>query len=408
MREHLIPVLLGADLNCYSLARAFYEALGVVSRVFGREELGAVRHSRFLSFCRVEGLSDPAILREVLLSFAAETPGATRLLIPCTDEYVAALMREREELEPEYILPLPPNTALPLFDKLAFYEAAAAHGIDTPATLPFRTPPSYAVCQSIAAQLGCPFIIKPSSSIDYWHHPFAGMEKVYLAHNASEAECIFSSVFSSGYCGAVLAQRYIGGGDAAGQVLTLYFDRDGRAVLRAAGQVLLEEHTPKGKGNYAALLTAPIPDVAEKLTAMLSEIGYRGFANFDLRRDPLDGKLYVLELNLRQGRSNHFLSALGANPAELLCRDYILGETLPVRDLTEDVLFRTVPYAVVRRYTKDEGLAARAAVLHRKGRESCPLYAPADLGDIRRLFYVLAHMWRERKKFRRYLQPVRK
>ena len=31
MNEQLIPVLLGADLNCYNVARAFHEAYGVVS-----------------------------------------------------------------------------------------------------------------------------------------------------------------------------------------------------------------------------------------------------------------------------------------------------------------------------------------------------------------------------------------
>ena len=30
------PVLMGADLNCYSVARAFHEAYGVNSYAFGR------------------------------------------------------------------------------------------------------------------------------------------------------------------------------------------------------------------------------------------------------------------------------------------------------------------------------------------------------------------------------------
>ena len=407
MEEHLTPVLLGGDVGCYSLARAFYEAYGVTSYAFGQKELGAVRHSRFLSFTAVDGLNDPDLLCTLLLDFAQKTEGATRILLPCTDEYAELLMQNREKLESEYILPLPPSTALPLFDKANFYKLAAEWGIDVPETVTVTAPPSYRACRELAKKLGCPFVIKPSSSVAYWHHPFEGMEKVYIAHNANEAECIFSTIFASGYTEGVLAQRYIDGGDAAGYVLTLYFDRDGRAVMRSSARVLLEEHTPKGKGNYAALITAKIPPVADRLSEMLASIGYRGFANFDLRFDSRDGKFYVLELNLRLGRSNWFLTAARANPAELLCRDYILGEQIDAYDVEKDVLFRTVPYTVVRRYTAESGLVLQAERLHRTGRESCPWYS-SDLSDIRRLFYVAAHMYRERKKFRRHLAPVRK
>ena len=141
---------------------------------------------------------------------------------------------------------------------------------------------------------------------------------------------------------------------------------------------------------------------------MLMSVGYRGFANFDLRLDARDGRLYLLELNLRPGRSNWFLTAVGASPAELLARDYILGESIPPFDASADVLFRTVPYAVLRRYIQEDRLAAEAERLHRAERDACPWYSPADLRDVRRLFYVAAHMYREGKKFRRYLTPVRK
>ena len=36
MKEKITPVLLGADLNCYNVARAFHEEYGVVSYAFGR------------------------------------------------------------------------------------------------------------------------------------------------------------------------------------------------------------------------------------------------------------------------------------------------------------------------------------------------------------------------------------
>lgn len=408
MEQELTPVLLGADLNCYSLARAFFEAYGISSVAFGREVLGATRASRYLHFTAVEGLSDPAVCLDILLRYAAAHPGKARMLLPCTDEYAAVLMENRKELAEQYIIPLPPVTAATLFDKTGFYRMAEAWGIPHPMTHALRALPSFAEIGGLGDTLGYPFIIKPSSSIDYWHHPFPGMEKVYLAHNVHEAASVLKSIFDSGYPGEVLTQKYIPGGDSAGYVLTLYLDRTGRTVARAAGRVLLEEHTPCGKGNYAGLITVPIPAVAGKLSAMLSSLGYRGFANFDLRRDPRDGIFYALELNLRLGRSNYFLTGGGMNPAVLLVEDYLHGTDLRPTDMQREQLFRTVPFRTLYRYTEDEGLASYARHLHESGEECSPLYAIDDLArNPSRLAYVTAHMQREASKFRRYCPRYR-
>ena len=121
MREALIPVLLGADLNCYGMARAFYEAYGVPSIAFGRQALGATRHSRFLRSFAVPDLSDPRICREVLLDFAKARPEKNLLLLACTDEYARILIENKAALEPYYLLPYPNEKALPLMEKDAFY-----------------------------------------------------------------------------------------------------------------------------------------------------------------------------------------------------------------------------------------------------------------------------------------------
>ena len=39
----LMPVLLGGDMNCYSVARAFHEAYGVKSVAFGRYRMGETK-----------------------------------------------------------------------------------------------------------------------------------------------------------------------------------------------------------------------------------------------------------------------------------------------------------------------------------------------------------------------------
>lgn len=408
MYQAIQPVLLGADLNCYSMARAFFAATGRRAIVYGQSALGPIRYSRYLRFTAVPGLGRKEVLLPLLLGLGKSLPqGVTAMLLPGTDEYARLLIEEEDSLSRFFLLPQPPKSALPLFEKSWFYRRCEAYGIPYPTTLCLAAMPTRAALLRAGEQLGYPFIIKPSSSVSYWHHPFAGMKKVYLVQDAAAAEGVLSAIFSSGYPGTVLLQRYLAGGDAVGHVLTLYFDSGGTPRLRACGRVLLEEHTPRGRGNYAALLTAPIPAVAEPLCRMLSEIGYRGFANFDLRYEAREGRFYVLELNLRLGRSHYFLTAGGQNPAAWLVRDYGYGEPLFAVDLQKELLFRTVPYAVVRHYTAAAADAALAARLHREGKEACPLYDTADLCHPLRALYVAAHMQREKKKFARYCVRAR-
>ena len=56
------------------------------------------------------------------------------------------------------------------------------------------------------------------------------------------------------------------------------------------GHVLLEEHTPTGIGNHAVIITEPHEETELKLKALLEDIGYTGFSNFDMKYDEKDGK----------------------------------------------------------------------------------------------------------------------
>lgn len=403
MWDSLRPVLLGGDLNSYGMARAFYARYHVRSLVLGRMALGATAHARCLEHRTVPGLSDPRLCVEVLRDLAARTSGATRILLPGTDEYAHTLIEQQGQLAGEYLLPVPGEDQLPLFDKAALYRWMEECGIRYPETIVLQKEPDGRAVERLGHAWGYPYVVKPSSSRTYWQHPFPEMEKVYLVGNRKEAERVLHAIFASGYPDAVLAQRYIPGGDASGYVLTLYFDRESRVTARACGHVLLEERTPCGKGNYAALVTAPLPAVTEQITAALSARHYRGFANLDLRRDPRTGWFYVLEMNLRPGRSNHFLLAGGVDPARLLVEDLVLQEHRPCRDLTREVLWRTVPYRVLRRELRAPRLRAQADALHRRRAEACPWYGKDLLLSPRRALYVAAHMQREGRRFRRHV-----
>ncbi len=408
-QQDFLPVLLGADLNCYSMARAFHEAYGVKTQAFGKQVLGFTAHSRIVNFTAEPHLDDHALCIRLLRDFAARHAGIPLVLMGCTDEYAAFLIEHRDELSDLYLLPyMDAHLMEGLVDKADFYESCEKFGIPYPKTAVFSAPMEADAYSEEALGFSYPLIVKPSSSIEYWRHPFKGMKKVYVSHSAEESAAIISEIYGAGYDRRIIVQDMIPGGDDHMRVLTAYSDKDKHVKMMCMGHVLLEEHTPKGLGNHADIITEKLPDVAEKLRAMLESLGVRGFTNFDLKMDDRDGTYKVFEINLRQGRSNHYLTASGINPARLVAEDYVYAQTLPEIMEAREVFWHSIPKKIVYRYVEDESLALRAKALDKKGLSRTPLLYAYDLRvSPRRLFFVLMHLHRQHKKYETYCKRYR-
>ena len=70
MEKKITPVLLGADLNCYNVARAFHEAYGVVSYAFGRYDVSATKYSKIVNFTAIPDIDNEETALRVLGEFA--------------------------------------------------------------------------------------------------------------------------------------------------------------------------------------------------------------------------------------------------------------------------------------------------------------------------------------------------
>jgi lipoprotein-anchoring transpeptidase ErfK/SrfK len=94
----------------------------------------------------------------------------------------------------------------------------------------------------------------------------------------------------------------------------------------------------------------------EKIKTFLEQIHYIGFSNFDIKYDNRDEKYKVFEINLRQGRSNFYVTGSGHNLAKYIVEDYIENKELPLDMVKERKLWLVIPKMVVLKYTKSEKL----------------------------------------------------
>lgn len=403
IKETVIPVFLGADQNCYGMARAFHAAAHCRCYAFGKMRLGATAHCPYLVFNAVPELGEKETMIRVLREFAEKTPGK-RFLFPCTDEYVQMLAESGALLSDLYTVfaPTPEEVAL-LRCKDTFYRMCDLFRIPYPKTRILTLPVPHFHSDAEYPPFSYPAILKPADGVDYFRHPFPEMEKVYTVKSKEEVYAVTDDWYKAGYRGHAVLQDLVPGPDDCIHVITFYSDKNAKVKAVAAARVLLEEQTKKGKGNHAACLSEKPPAIARTLAAMLERIGYRGICHFDLKFDSRDGSMRVFEINLRQGRSNLYLLAAGCNLAELIIKDHIDNETLQYKEYYRPTFWYSIPKKTVYRYTADRAAVMEARRLSREGRA---ISASPGLSEIWKrpllLFYNTAHAMREEKKYRRF------
>ncbi len=404
--RHLQPVILGGDIGAYSLARTFHEAYGVRSVVVSSASTGLVRHSRILTSVVEPEMDDADRLVATLRRIAEQHEGQTLLLLGSADWLVRAAVENRDRLEDVYTIPYVPVELLDLVtDKVRFGELCAELGLAHPRTVVHHVGSGDAPDTS---GLTFPVIAKTGSTAAYHLVDFPGKKKVFTVASPEELAELLARVEASGYRDTFVIQDFIPGDDSGMRILTCYSNQAGKVQFASFGHVLLEEHTPGALGNPAGIITQPNPEVVAQAVRLLEHIGWTGYANFDLKFDPRDGRTVFFELNPRLGRSNFYITAAGRNTAEAYVRDYVEGRQVLARaedadgapglEVTRPHLYTVLPWPLLLRYVADPELRRRASRLMRRRRSTNPLWYRAEW-DPRRIAYVLANQLNQFRKY---------
>lgn len=393
MSSEIIPVLLGADLNCYSVARAFHEEYHVKSYAFGKMKLGPISHSRIIVFTKLPDLENTDEVMSVLIAFA-KSKKTKPYLIGCTDEYALFIINNQSTLNEYFVCPCPSKEiAAEISDKAGFYKKCNEAGLLYPQSIIIS---SFAEANALCdLPFDYPIIIKPSSSWKYWKHPFPSMRKVYVAHSKPEAERITSDIFDSGYDGKIIFQEKIPDND---QYVMTCFSENGKAKSLCLGKVLLGEKTPKGVGNHVAVITECNSSLYSACQKFLDNIGYNGFSNFDILYDERRDKYLFLEINLRQGRSNYYVTSSGMNIAKM-----IVGRSSPnsTRFNEKKIFWHSVPKRIIYKNCSSHDKAT-AKRLVSCGESFSSMKYKYDMINPLRLIYLAVHNFKFFKKYKAY------
>lgn len=375
------PLLFGGDINVYSVARAFHEAYGIKSVVFGKYPSFPCHGSAIMDYRVCPDNEDGPTFLANIQGVCREFQDKTVLVIGCGDSYVQLASRYKDKLPENAVAPYIDEALLnTLVNKERFYQLCDEHGIDHPATFIYDK----ALGRDFTLPWGPPYIAKPADSVAYWACGDHSLAKVYICQSWEELLESLDHVYAAGYPGHMVLQEFIPGDDSYMRVLTSYSDQKGRVTTMCLGHVLLEEHSPHGIGNHAVILTDCDEVLEEKMKGLLEDIGFVGFSNFDIKYDSRDGKYKAFEINCRQGRSNYYVTGAGHNIAKLLVDDLVEGKQLPFQMTRNRSLWRMVPKKVAFQFTP-KGYHEEMRALIRAGADSHSLVYAGDSSLKRRV-----------------------
>ena len=347
MEHNFVPLLLGADINVYSMARAFHEAYGVETIAYGMYPSGPCYGSDIIDYRVRENNDDPEVVLRSVTEVAQEFPTKQVLVLGCGDNYLTAIAENLPRFPANVVAPyIDLQLMETLIHKEKFYELCDRYGIDHPATFVYKK----GMGHDFELPFPGPFVVKPAESATYWDHPFDTQKKAYVLQTRQEVDAVLDEIYEHGYEDSLIIQDFIPGDDSYMRVVTNYSGEDGKVRLMCVGHVLLEEHTRHGIGNHAVIITEYDEALSLKIKQLLEELHYTGFSNFDIKYDSRDGKYKLFEINCRQGRSNYYVTGAGYNIAKLLVEDRIEHRELPFVITKNHALWRMVPKKVAFKF----------------------------------------------------------
>nr|WP_317283289.1 ATP-grasp domain-containing protein [uncultured Sellimonas sp.] len=398
VQREFIPVLLGGDINTYSVARAFYEQYKVKTYIFGKFPTGPSYQSKIIEYHANPKIDTDDFFLKTVNTFAKKHKDKKIVLIGCGDSYVALISKHKAELEENIIAPyIDFDLMNSLQQKETFYKLCEKHGVDYPGTFVYKN----GMSMDFEINFPYPVILKPSDSIKYWEHPFDTQKKVYTIENRKELEKVIGEIYGAGYDDDLIIQDMIPGNDEYMRVLTSYSDKNGKVKMMCLGHVLLEEHTPHGLGNHAIIITEPNESLMKHVKNLLEDLHYVGFSNFDIKYDRRDGKYKFFEINTRQGRSNYYVTGSGFNVAKYIVEEYVYGKELKFETAKEEHLWMVVPRMVAYKYVKDPKSKATMKRLIKEGKMVNPVFKKGDFTWNRFLRMVRTH-FSHIVKFKKY------
>jgi len=403
-KQKFLPIILGSDENAYGMARAFHEKYNIIPTVLCRQVFPATRYSKIVNIIQIDKFDEEKICIENLVKIAEEKlkDYEKLILIPCADYYYEYIAKNKDKIEKYFCNHFISYDLLQRFGtKEKFYQVCDEYNLPYPKTVICEKKDRLNILENLPFDF--PIIVKANNSngYEYLHSEFNGKKKVFFVGAKEEYIDIINKMNASDYNGNLIIQEYIPGDDTSARVLNCYSDNNGNVKLMCLGQPVIEDYTPLGLGNYAAIITDYNQEIFAKIKKFLENIKYVGFINFDMKFDPKSKEYKLYDLNPRQGRSSFFVTAAGYNLAEFLADNCVYNKNPDTVYAKSEMLWLSIPKKIIFDYVENKEVLEKVKRLIKEKKYMYTLLYKKDM-NLKRYLRIKLYYHRHIKEYKQY------
>ena len=386
-------LIAGTDANAYYMARCYHEAYGKKATLLGKTPMIYIKYTNILNVIYNDKIWTEQGFLDAIEDFRKNHPNKKILLISSNETYAAFISKNKDIINEQFVHNYPSIDIInSLIMKETFYKTYENSVLDFPLTVYYNcSNPS-----EISDEFTYPVIIKPSNVIEYNHISFEGKNKIYKVNSKEELTQIVNTIVENGYKDTLILQEFIPGDDSYLFDSVVYCGKDKKVKFISFAQIGLQEHSKTMVGNAAVLINGfnqygDNSEMINKIRTFMEDIGYQGFAEFDMKYDYRDKKFKVLEINARQGRCSYYITPLGYNLVKVLADDLIYNKEMNFEVIDKEVLLSFVPKGVVKKYIANTEFKKKALSMWKKGVVN-PLKYNKDTDLKRKLLLARRHV----------------
>lgn len=386
-------LIIGTDANAYYMARCYHEAYNKKANLLGKTPMIYTKYTNILNVIYNDKIWTEEGFLEAIEDFRKQHPNKKILLISSNETYAEFISKNKEKIHEQFVHNYPNIDIInSLIMKETFYKTYENSVLDFPKTI-------YYNCSNpteLNVDFTYPVIVKPSNVIEYNHINFEGKNKIYKVNSQEELENTVNKIIKHGYKDTLILQEFIPGDDSYLFDSVVYCGKDKKVKFISFAQIGLQEHSKTMVGNAAVLINGfnqygDNSEMINTIKTFMEDIGYQGFAEFDMKYDYRDNKYKVLEINARQGRCSYYISPLGYNLVKILVDDLILDKHIDFEVIDDEILLSFVPKGVLKKYITNETFKKKALNLWKKGVVN-PLKYKKDTNLKRKLLLARRHV----------------
>jgi predicted ATP-grasp superfamily ATP-dependent carboligase len=211
-----------------------------------------------------------------------------------------------------------------LMDKVGFARHAAATGLPVPHT---EVLTSRAEAEAAADRMTYPCVLKPPVKSPTWLARTSA--KAFSVRDPEHLLAVYDEI--AGWSPVLLAQEWVAGPEEGLFSCNAYFDADGTPLALFVARKVRQ--WPPEIGTSASGEECRNDEVRATTVRLFGELGYRGLAYLEMKRDERTGRLVIIEPNV--GRPTGRSAIAEAGGVDLLFTAYCDAAGLPLPETRE-------------------------------------------------------------------------